>query len=286
MRINIKELEQIILERYFSDEEYAEFIKEYSGIEFPADEERRVEKRRNTYYPEDLAGEYLEEISYYVPMTESEIEEALDVREEEEVENLTKNYMGTAAVLAFRYLRAGMDYIELAQEGNIGLLKAISFYTLEDIEFSRYAEFWIIREMLNYLKDSLETIKNSYRAFFIDRKEKLQNEGIEEHIEEDEEEEGAADEVFLKTEDILHDVESVEKREKVLEKDITIDSLPYKLEKREEEILKLYYGLDTDRRYSIFEIEEKLQIPKGQGEEIFYRALEKLSSGGGRMFEL
>lgn len=285
MRINIKELEEVILERYFSDEEYAEFIKEYSGIEFPADEERRVEKRRNTYYPEDLAGEYLEEISHYVPMTETEIEEALDVREDEEVENLTKNYMGTAAVLAFRYLRAGMDYIELAQEGNIGLLKAISFYSLEDIEFSKYAEFWIIREMLNYLKDSLETIKNSYRAFFIDRKEKLQGEEAE-HDHEEDEEEGAPDEVFLKTEDILHDVESVEKREKVLEKDITIDSLPYKLEKREEEILKLYYGLDADRRYSVFEIEEKLEIPKGQGEEIFYRALEKLSSGGGRMFEL
>jgi RNA polymerase sigma factor (sigma-70 family) len=274
MEIMLKDLEKIIIEKNFSDEEYKEFLEKYNNLVIPISEKRIIEKSENNYHSEGIAADYLEEISTHLPLDEEGIIKALDRRNEEDVEELTKTFMTKVAQMAFTYFKAGIDYVELLQEGNIGVLKAISQYDFKnDRTFSNYVDFWIVREMVLYLKLSLETIKNSYKAFLKTRKEQIQN--SENSLEE------------LSEEDTLQDEKSVDKKEKILEEEIILESLPYKLSEEEEEILKLYYGLESDnRRYSIYEIEQKLDFSKDTGEEKFYRALEKLSSSGGRMFSL
>ena len=273
MEIILKELEKNIIEKNFSDEEYKEFLKKYDNLVIPTIEKRIVEKSENNYHSEEIAADYLEEISTYLPLNNDELIMALENRDEEDIEKITKTFMTRVAQLTFLYFRAGIDYVELIQEGNIGVLKAISQYTPgEDLEFSKYVDFWIVREMILYLKLPLETIKNSYKAFLKSRKEQIQNH--ENSLEE------------FPDEDTLQDEQSVTKKEKILEEEIILESLPYKLSQEDEEILKLYYGLEDNRRYSIYEIEQKLSLTKDTGEEKFYCALEKLSSSGGRMFLL
>lgn len=69
-----------------------------------------------------------------------------------------------------------------------------------------------------------------------------------------------------------------------MERTIDFLALKNRLSTRQIEVLNYYFGFGVDRRYSIFEIEEKLGINKGEGEVIFEQALLILSTMEGKMF--
>lgn len=69
-----------------------------------------------------------------------------------------------------------------------------------------------------------------------------------------------------------------------MEKLTEFSSLKNRLSSRQIEVLNYYFGFGVERRFSIFEIEEKLGIEKGKGEIIFEQALLILSTMEGKMF--
>ena len=69
-----------------------------------------------------------------------------------------------------------------------------------------------------------------------------------------------------------------------MEKLTEFSSLKNRLSSRQIEVLNYYFGFGAERRFSIFEIEEKLGIEKGKGEIIFEQALLILSTMEGKMF--
>ena len=63
-----------------------------------------------------------------------------------------------------------------------------------------------------------------------------------------------------------------------------IENIPFKLGEKEIKIIEMYFGLEGDKRYSIYDIEKELSLVKDTGEGAFCNALAKISSMSGRMF--
>ena len=106
---------------------------------------------------------YLKEIGL-VPLLTQEEEQALAQRIEEGDE-AAKNQMIEAnlrlvVAVAKRYVGRGMHFLDLIQEGNMGLLKAVEkFDYRKGYKFSTYATWWIRQSITRAIADQARTIR-------------------------------------------------------------------------------------------------------------------------------
>ena len=106
---------------------------------------------------------YLKEIGR-VPLLTQEEEQALAQRIEEGDE-AAKNQMIEAnlrlvVAVAKRYVGRGMHFLDLIQEGNMGLLKAVEkFDYRKGYKFSTYATWWIRQSITRAIADQARTIR-------------------------------------------------------------------------------------------------------------------------------
>ena len=106
---------------------------------------------------------YLKEIGR-VPLLTQEEEQALAQRIEEGDE-AAKNQMIEAnlrlvVAVAKRYVGRGMHFLDLIQEGNMGLLKAVEkFDYRKGYKFSTYATWWIRQAITRAIADQARTIR-------------------------------------------------------------------------------------------------------------------------------
>ena len=86
---------------------------------------------------------------------EAQIRDGQDAREELITANL-----GLVASIASRYLRQGVEFSDLVQQGSIGLMRAVeSFDHTLGYRFSTYAVWWIRHEILSFLADTRGVIR-------------------------------------------------------------------------------------------------------------------------------
>ena len=106
---------------------------------------------------------YLKEIGR-VPLLTQEEEQALAQRIEEG-DDAAKNQMIEAnlrlvVAVAKRYVGRGMHFLDLIQEGNMGLLKAVEkFDYRKGYKFSTYATWWIRQSITRAIADQARTIR-------------------------------------------------------------------------------------------------------------------------------
>ncbi|MDO4588451.1 MAG: sigma-70 family RNA polymerase sigma factor [Fusobacterium sp.] len=283
--IKLKDLEKLIIEKYFEDEKFKEFLNENKDlkVETVVENIKLKDLEDLEEFTEETVIDYLDEIANLEVMSEEAEKEYFknfydDNRDDEE---LIVKYLGEVASIAFNYTRDGIAYMDIVQEGTVGLMKAISNYNPENNgEFKNYCIFWIIKEMVMFIQNKVEDIKYEFKNYFKTKKENFGKEHNHKHEHEDEQEAG---EVYLKEEDLLPSIEAIEKREKLVEKKINFFNLNNRLSLRHIDILNLYFGFGSDKRYSIYEIEEKLNLEKGQGETLFQEALIILSTVEGKI---
>ncbi|MBQ5661341.1 MAG: RNA polymerase sigma factor RpoD [Lachnospiraceae bacterium] len=106
---------------------------------------------------------YLKEIGK-VPLlsTEEEIELAkrIELGDEEAKRTLAESNLRLVVSIAKRYMGRGMQFLDLIQEGNLGLIKAVEkFEYKKGYKFSTYATWWIRQAITRAIADQARTIR-------------------------------------------------------------------------------------------------------------------------------
>lgn len=86
--------------------------------------------------------------------------EVIDERHEISVESLTRANLRLVVSVAKRYMGRGINFLDLIQEGNIGLLRAVAkFDHTKGFKFSTYATWWIRQAISRAIADQARTIR-------------------------------------------------------------------------------------------------------------------------------
>ncbi len=126
---------------------------------------------RNSATPDQLLDEiaddsvrlYLHEIGKIPLLTaEEEIDLAMKIREgnQRAKDKMAEANMRLVVSIAKRYTGRGLDFLDLIQEGNTGLLRAVEkFDPDKGFKFSTYATWWIRQAITRAIADQARTIR-------------------------------------------------------------------------------------------------------------------------------
>ena len=111
----------------------------------------------------DSVRMYLKEIGR-VPLLSADEEVALALRiqegETEAKQELAEANLRLVVSIAKRYVGRGMQFLDLIQEGNMGLMKAVEkFDHTKGFKFSTYATWWIRQAITRAIADQARTIR-------------------------------------------------------------------------------------------------------------------------------
>ena len=130
-----------------------------------------IKEEVNTNYDfsnvtDDMVRQYLKEIANY-PLLSKEETEALAYKykkgDKEAGKILANHNLRLVVSIAKKYNGRGMDFLDLIQEGNLGLLKAIEkFDPSLGYKFSTYATWWIKAKMTRALSEKVRIIRLPY----------------------------------------------------------------------------------------------------------------------------
>ena len=96
---------------------------------------------------------------------ELEIEETCK-RAEEANQTLIRANLRLVVSIAKRYLGRGISFLDLIQEGNLGLLRAVTkFDSTRGFKFSTYATWWIRQSISRYIAEHARTIRIPVHLF-------------------------------------------------------------------------------------------------------------------------
>ncbi len=138
-------------------------IEELNEIEEVTEEEMADVKVDDSYSTDDPVRMYLKEIGK-VPLLTAEEEVELAIRmsqgDEEAKRRMTEANLRLVVSIAKRYVGRGMLFLDLIQEGNLGLIKAVEkFDYTKGYKFSTYATWWIRQAITRAIADQARTIR-------------------------------------------------------------------------------------------------------------------------------
>jgi RNA polymerase primary sigma factor len=146
-------------------EDFANLPLEDLDITTPADENEEAESSLSNegIAIDDPVKVYLKEIGR-VPLLspEEEIDLAIRISEGDEAakKRLSEANLRLVVSIAKRYLGRGMQFLDLIQEGNLGLIKAVEkFDYTKGFKFSTYATWWIRQAITRAIADQARTIR-------------------------------------------------------------------------------------------------------------------------------
>lgn len=163
-----KELEKYgLLTEDISDENV-----DFHSIEIPDEdddvlesvEDPKVQENLSSVNSDDSVRIYLQQIGK-IPLLSSEQELDLAKKIYEEHDDFSKNLLVNANLrlvvsIAKKYIGRGLSFLDLIQEGNMGLMKAASrFDYTKGYKFSTYATWWIQQSITRAIADKARIIR-------------------------------------------------------------------------------------------------------------------------------
>lgn len=253
---------------------------------------------------------YLKEIGS-VPLLDADREAELAKRmsegEEQAKRELVEANLRLVVSIAKRYLGKGLFFLDLIQEGNLGLMKAVSkFDYTKGYKFSTYATWWIRQAITRAIADQARTIRipvhmveTIHKVTKISR-QMLQEKGREVSAAEVAKEMNmnpekvreilkiAQDPISLETPvgeeedshigDFIEDQESPAPAEAASYELLReqLNEVLHTLTPREEQVLRLRFGLEDGRQRTLEEVGQQFNITRERIRQIEAKALRKL----------
>ena len=259
---------------------------------------------------EDPVRMYLKEIGK-VPLLSAEEEITLAQRMEEGDESAKKRLaeanLRLVVSIAKRYVGRGMLFLDLIQEGNLGLIKAVEkFDYRKGYKFSTYATWWIRQAITRAIADQARTIRipvhmvETINKLIRVSRQLLQELGREPHPEEIAEAmnmsvERVREILKISQEPVSLETPIGEEEDSHLGDFIQDDNVPVPadaaaftllkeqlvevlgtLTEREQKVLRLRFGLDDGRARTLEEVGKEFNVTRERIRQIEAKALRKL----------
>jgi RNA polymerase primary sigma factor len=243
------------------------------------------------------AGE-VRELAARIKATEGEVNEARD--------QMIKANLRLVVSIAKKYLHRGLTFSDLIQEGNLGLMKAVTRYDYTTgYRLSTFASWWIRQTITRAIYDKTRTIRipvhlqeirnRCYRAFY----DLLKELGREPTLKEISERSGVAEDKILmvtnladelisletpvgdegdRLGDFIRNDKAVSPYEAILESQLEekTGGILTTLTGREEKIMKMRFGIGEEVEHTLEEIGRAFKVSRERIRQIEKKALKRL----------
>jgi len=255
---------------------------------------------------------YLKDIGN-VPLLSFEEEVALAKRIEtgdtQAKQLLSESNLRLVVSIAKRYMGRGMSLLDLIQEGNMGLIRAVDKYDYRrGYKFSTYATWWIRQAITRAIADQARTIRIPVHMFETIQKLRKVSKQLQQELNREATYDELAERMNMsvdKIQEILQlsrepvsletpigDEEDNQLSDFIKDESGTIpqDAAAYRLlqehinevlstlSEREATVLKLRYGIDNGREMTLEEIGREFNVTRERIRQIESKALRKLRS--------
>jgi RNA polymerase primary sigma factor len=213
--------------------------------------------------------------------------------------------------IARRYINRGLQFLDLIQEGNMGLMKAVDkFEYRRGYKFGTYATWWVRQAMTRAIADQARTIRLPVHMIEVISKLNrtsrtlVQEMGREPTLEEISEKMGISmdkvqkilkitkkpisletpigEEEESRLEDFIEDKEAISPQEAAISSNMVkqIQKVLSTLNEREEKIVRMRFGIGEKHEHTLEEVGQDFDVTRERIRQIEEKALRKLRRSG------